>query len=111
MVGWHHRLNGHKFGQTPGVGDGKGGLVCCGPWGCKESDMTEQLNLTELSLYHLVGVLNPFTFKVIIDTYVPIGIFLIILGLFLFVLQVSFLLCLLAMEVPLVFVAMLVWWW
>ena len=48
--------------------------------------MTEQLNLTELSLYHLVGVLNPFTFKVIIDTYVRIGIFLIILGLFLFVL-------------------------
>jgi len=61
-------------------------LACCGPWGHKESDMTEQLNLTELSLYHLVGALNPFTFKVIIDTYVPIGIFLIILGLFLFVL-------------------------
>ena len=37
MVGWHHRLNGH----TPGVGVGQGGLVCCSPWGRKESDMTE----------------------------------------------------------------------
>ena len=44
MVGWHHRLDEHGFGWTPGVGDGQGGLVCCSPWGCKESDMTEQLN-------------------------------------------------------------------
>ena len=44
MVGWHHQLNGHEFEKTPGVGDGQGGLVCCSPWGCKESDMTEQLN-------------------------------------------------------------------
>ena len=29
MVGWHHRLNGHGFGWTPGVGDGLGGLACC----------------------------------------------------------------------------------
>ena len=34
----------HEFEQAPGVGDGQGGLVCCSPWGCKESDMTEQLN-------------------------------------------------------------------
>ena len=32
MVGWHHRLNGHGFGWTLGVGDGQGGLVCCSPW-------------------------------------------------------------------------------
>ena len=32
MVGWHHRLNGHVFGWTPGVGDGQGGLACCGSW-------------------------------------------------------------------------------
>ena len=32
MVGWHHRLNGHGFGWTPGVGDGQGGLACCSPW-------------------------------------------------------------------------------
>ena len=43
-VGWHHRLNGHGFGWTPGVGDGQGGLVYCGSWGRKESDMTEWLN-------------------------------------------------------------------
>ena len=47
MFGRHHRLNGYGFGWTPGVGDGQGGLVCCSPWGCKESDMTEQLNWTE----------------------------------------------------------------
>ena len=40
MVGWHHRLDGHEFKQAPGV-DGQGGLVCCSPWGCKESDTTE----------------------------------------------------------------------
>ena len=35
MVGSHHRLNGHGFGWTLGVGDGQGGLVCCGSWGRK----------------------------------------------------------------------------
>ena len=40
-VGWHHRLNGHGFEWTPGVGDGQGGLVCCGSWGHKELDTTE----------------------------------------------------------------------
>ena len=44
MVGWHHRLNGHEFEWTPGVGDGQGGLACCNSWGCKESDRTERLN-------------------------------------------------------------------
>ena len=44
MVGWDHRLNGHEFKWTLGVGDGQGGLVCCNPWGRKESDMTEWLN-------------------------------------------------------------------
>ena len=44
MVGWHHQLNGHGFGWTPGVRDGQGGLACCGSWGHKESDMTERLN-------------------------------------------------------------------
>ena len=41
MVGWHRRLNGHEFGWTPGVGDGQGGLACCGPQDRKESDTTE----------------------------------------------------------------------
>ena len=51
MVGWHHRLNGHEFEWTPGVGDGQGGLVCSGSWGSwghKELDTTERLSWTEL---------------------------------------------------------------
>ena len=44
MVEWYHRLDGHGYGWTPGAGDGQGGLACCGLWGCKESDITEQLN-------------------------------------------------------------------
>ena len=47
MVGWHHRLNGHGLGWTPGADDGQEGLTCCSPWGHKESDMTEHLNWTE----------------------------------------------------------------
>ena len=38
MAGWHHLLNGHGFGWTPGVFDGQGDLVCCGAWGHKELD-------------------------------------------------------------------------
>ena len=41
MVRWHHRLNEHEFKKALGVGDGQGSLVCCSPWGHKESDMTE----------------------------------------------------------------------
>ena len=48
MVGWHHRLNGHGFGWTPGVGDGQAGLACCNSWGRKESDTTEWLSWTEV---------------------------------------------------------------
>ena len=48
MAGWHHRLDGHEFEWTPGVGDGQGGLECCGSWGHKELDTTERLNWTEL---------------------------------------------------------------
>ena len=44
MVGWHHQLDGREFEQALGVGDGQGGLVCCSPWGRKESDTTERLN-------------------------------------------------------------------
>ena len=41
MVGWHHRLNGHEFEQTPGNSEGQGSLVCCSPWGHYKSDTTE----------------------------------------------------------------------
>ena len=44
MVGWHHRLDGHEFEQTLGVGGGQGSLACCSLWGRKESDTTEPLN-------------------------------------------------------------------
>ena len=50
MVGWHHRLSGHGFGWTPGVGDRQGTLACNGSWGRKDSDTTERLNRTELKL-------------------------------------------------------------
>ena len=44
MTGWHHQLEDREFEQALGVGDGQGSLVWCNPWGCKESDTTEQLN-------------------------------------------------------------------
>ena len=57
MVGWHHRLDGHEFEWTPGVGDGQGGLACCVSWGLKESDMTEPLTWFDLisHLYMTTG--------------------------------------------------------
>ena len=41
MVEWHHQLYGHESEQAPGVGAGQGSLVCCSPWGRKESDTIE----------------------------------------------------------------------
>ena len=55
MVGWYHRLNGHGFGWTLGVGDGQGGLACCGSWGHKESDTMS--DRTELNYLTVVGSL------------------------------------------------------
>ena len=49
MVGWHHRLNGHEFGWTLGVGDGQGGLACCGSWGRKvRHDWVSEVNWIEV---------------------------------------------------------------
>ena len=48
MVGWHHWFKGHEFEQTLGDGKGQGSLVCCHPWGHKESDTIEQLNNNNL---------------------------------------------------------------
>ena len=53
IAGWHHQLDAHEFGWTPGLGDGQGGLACCDSWGCKESDTTEWLNWTDWSLGHV----------------------------------------------------------
>ena len=59
MVGWHDQLNAHEFEQVLGDGEGQGSLVCCSPWGCKESDLTERLNdnhkITKLLGYNSPG--------------------------------------------------------
>ena len=54
MVAWHHRLDGHEFEQAPGVSDEQGSLVCCSLCNCKESDMTEWLNWTEMEIWLFV---------------------------------------------------------
>ena len=53
MVGWNHRLNRHEFEQTLGDNEEQGSLPCCSLWGCKESDMPDQLNnkISRLTLY------------------------------------------------------------
>ena len=56
---WHHRLNGHEFGWTPGAGDGQGGLACCDSQGRKESDTTERLNRTELKVVRTAQKMFP----------------------------------------------------
>ena len=58
IVGWHHRLNGHKFEGTPGDNEGKGGLMCYSPWSCKELDTTEQLNNNSVILENIPRVNN-----------------------------------------------------
>ena len=40
LLGWYHRVDGHDFEQAPGVGDGQGGLACCGPLVRKVLDTT-----------------------------------------------------------------------
>ena len=51
MAGWHHQLNGYEFEQALGVGDGQGGLACCGPRGQTKSrkwlSTWTELNWTE----------------------------------------------------------------
>ena len=65
MVGWHHWLNGHESEQTAGDGEGQGSLVCCSPWGHKESDPTEWLNSNNNSTArgtnsHKTALIRPF---------------------------------------------------
>ena len=56
MVGWHYWLDGLEFEQAPGVGDGQGSLMCCSPWGCKESDMTGWLNWNGPSVSRMISL-------------------------------------------------------
>ena len=53
MLGWHHWLNEHEFEQAPRDGEGQGSLVCCSPWGHKDSDMTERLNNNKNYIYNI----------------------------------------------------------
>ena len=55
---WHHQLNGHEFEQTPGDSEVKGSLVSCSPWGCKQSDTTEQLNWKIHTIFIFQETLN-----------------------------------------------------
>ena len=59
VVGWHHRFNGHEFEHIPGDSEGQGSLAWHGPWGHKESDMTEQVNNKRCVFSHFsLGVSN-----------------------------------------------------
>ena len=44
MVGWHHQFNGHDLSKLWEIVKGRGSLLCCSPWVCKESDLTQQLH-------------------------------------------------------------------
>ena len=48
MAGWRHQNSGLELGQTPGDGEGQGGLLCCSPWGLKEADMSGRLNRSDV---------------------------------------------------------------
>ena len=58
MVGWHPRLTGHELEQTLEDNEGQGGLACCSPWGCKELDMTLQLNSSSCYRLFLTALLR-----------------------------------------------------
>ena len=61
MAGWHHRLDGHEFEWTPGVGDGQGGLACCDSWGRRvRHDGVTELNwtITENYILSVTGMIN-----------------------------------------------------
>ena len=69
MVGWHHWL-GHVFEQALGESEGQRSLACCSPWGCKESDTTEQLNNRKHLLW-LKYLLHIKIFSICASSYIP----------------------------------------
>ena len=75
MVGWHHGLNGHEFEQAPGVGDRQGGLACCSPLGCKESDTTELLNSTMLKMGKKISILESMKYDIFLSCFSSTGIY------------------------------------
>ena len=65
MVGWHHQLIGYQFEQALGEGEGQQSLASCSPWGCKEMDMTEQVNKKPLNqLWKFCSIYKFFLFLI-----------------------------------------------
>ena len=60
IVGWHHRLHGHEFEPVLGDSEVQGSLVCCSPWGHKESDTTQQLNTNNFTKNEVTYVQTEF---------------------------------------------------
>ena len=58
IVGWYHRLNGQEFEQALGDSEGQGSLVCYSPWGHKESDTTEPLNINQQKTFWTCKVIQ-----------------------------------------------------
>ena len=71
MVGWHHRLNGQEFEQTPGDSEGQGSLGCWSPWGCKKTDTTERLNNNILAQEKTARKYSNLVIKVFKNWYKP----------------------------------------
>ena len=53
MVECHHRLDGHKFKQVLGVGEGQASFACCSPWGQRVKSLTWLSDWTELNVYNV----------------------------------------------------------
>ena len=68
MVGWYHRLNGHKSEQTLGDGEEQGSLTCCRLWGLKELDLTEWLNNNN-NIYASVDLWECFIYALSVSTW------------------------------------------
>ena len=71
MVGWHRRLNGQEFEQTPGDSEGQGSLACCSPWGCKKSNTTERLNNNRLAQEKIARKYSNLVIKIFKSLYKP----------------------------------------
>ena len=71
MVGWHHQLNGHEPEQIPGDSEGQGSLAYCSPQGCKELDMTEQLNNKYIKMHFSHQVLGRNSLILLQDHLIP----------------------------------------
>ena len=70
MIGWHHQLDGHEFEQALGDGEGKGGLVCCSPWGRKEqTQLSNWIELKILLFTHIVPIYLLFYILVLRNVY------------------------------------------